>query len=78
MTNVLPCDRHAAATGVEIVNAGGAKALELLAHCFSLFRLRIVDSVQAEAERLRENDHRCADVLSAAAEKIVRGEIDHD
>ena len=64
--------------GVELVKEGGAKALELLAQCFSLFRLRIVDSVQAEAERLRQNDHSCAAILSAVAEKIVRGEIDHD
>ena len=61
-----------------MVKEGGAKALDLLAQCFSLFRLRIVEAMQIEAERVRQKDQRCADVLTAAAEKIVRGEIDHD
>lgn len=78
MTNVLPCDRHAAATGVELVNEGGPGALDLLAHCFSLFRLRIAALVQSEAERLRRQDLNCAAVLATTAEKIQRGEIDHD
>lgn len=78
MSTVLPCDRHAAATGVELVIEGGPSAFELLAQCFSLFRLRIAAAVQAEAERLRQQDLNCAAALSMAAEKIKRGEIDYD
>ncbi|MBA4018239.1 MAG: hypothetical protein C0483_13800 [Pirellula sp.] len=61
-----------------MVNEGGTSAFELLAQCFSLFRLRIVEAVQAEAERLRQRDLDCAAVLTTAAEKIKRGEIDYD
>lgn len=79
MTNVLPCDVNAAATGVELVREGGSRALELLAQCFALFRHRIVDAVHRESlqHRAEERIDEAA-VLVAVAERIKRGEFDHD
>jgi hypothetical protein len=79
VTNVLPCDVNAAATGVELVREGGARALDLLAQCFALFRHRIVDAVHRESLQLRAGERSLeAAALVAMAERIKRGEFDHD
>lgn len=79
VTNVLPCDVNAAAIGVELVREGGARALELLAQCFALFRHRIVDAVQRESLQHRVGERSAeAAVLAVMAERIKRGEFDHD
>ncbi|MGC3969894.1 MAG: hypothetical protein QM775_21965 [Pirellulales bacterium] len=64
---------------MELVRQGGSRALDLLAQCFALFRHRIVEAVSNEADGHRTAEkHQSAEALAAVAEKIRRGEFDHD